>query len=133
MTIQVFQPILNDKKVNEISGGWDKAEWSSAYMNLTGFPEGEIFEDIKSLVEHDIYRHTMTVDSSDLEQVFMVGNMHDHDLIAQHQRRKSVSVGDILVDTETGVGHMVAMRGFIAIAPAIVEFIKARTAVWEMA
>lgn len=137
MATQVLQYFKSDSQREDLNKkGWSAVDWGNAYCELTQFPgesDVDIADYIEVLLDHDMIRHTMTIDSNDLEEIFHIGNIGPNSKLEIHSTAKSISVGDILVDTETGVGHMVAETGFIGIAPAIIEFIKERTAVWEMA
>lgn len=125
MTVYVYQIMIGDKKYDEVNAkGWDGVTWGSDYHNITWDPakNDDIDGLIDRVVDHGLVQHTMTIDSDDLDEIFACGNGHgDLSKVTTHRDCKSISVGDIIVDTNTNLGHMVGMFGFI---PVSVQKIK---------
>jgi len=121
MTFRVYQIMIDDAKHTEVNEkGWDGVEWGKSYTNLTfgSTKEKDPWIMILAGIHHDLIRHTRTIETDDIDEVFSIGNGHgDLSLQTVHGPAKSISVGDILVDTETHVGHMVDNFGFIGISP----------------
>jgi len=60
------------------------------------------------VVTHSVFfDHVATIDAEDLEDAFRVGNMGPDCQIERHARMHSPSVGDVLVDLETGRSFMI--------------------------
>jgi len=117
MTFRVLQVQLSDAKADEvnIAGCWSKVAWGKTYLDLTaGFvDEADLAETFAKAVEYGLVQHTMTVDTDQPEEAFAIGNgMGDRSKLTELCPHKSMSIGDVLVDTETGEAQIVATFGF---------------------
>jgi len=112
---KVFQVELPAAKADEVNaaGCWSKVTWGKAYLDLTnGFGELNL-EMVLAAAEHDLIKHTMTIDAVELEEVFALGNgMGDMSKVTEHCRHKSMSVGDIAIREDSRGGGIVAAFGF---------------------
>lgn len=119
MTTLAFQIVRPEPKVWATLDSYDQ----NVYHDLIcGFDTDKIEELIRDAYRIGLIVHTKTFDTDDLDEVFAIGNGHgDTSKVTSFKPSKSISVGDILVDCDTRVGHMVDTFGFIAISPAVIK------------
>ena len=121
--MNVFQIIVDDEKVDQVNagGGWGAVEWGKCYMDLTcgKFADGDnisVMEMIVEAIEFGLVKLTMTIDTDDMDEVFTIGNgFGDQTKLTEVAQGKSVSVGDIIINTKTLEGAVVATFGFDAL------------------
>jgi len=97
--------------------GWSGAEEKSpawkAKMQTMHYRDS--FEIDPSALE--FYKDTYLVQANDLEHVFKITNLWDEpDAVHSYETGHSTSVGDIVMDNETGDQFMVANFGFKKVA-----------------
>lgn len=124
MTTRVYQIIIDEAKYDEVNASdWHGVAWGKAYLDITtgGWKQG-LSTLVNCVVEHGLVRHTLTIETDNLDDVFAAGNGMQTDVeVHTHCSGKSISVGDILVNAETHEGHIVHNVGFISIDPAIIR------------
>ena len=132
MTTLAFQIVRPEPKV------WvtlDSYGQNVYYDLICGFDTDRIEELIRDAYRIGLIVHTKTFDTDDLDEAFAIGNGHgDTSKVTSFKPSKSISVGDILVDSDTHVGHMVANFGFIAIYPVIIKEMEChvpQNVIWE--
>lgn len=59
-----------------------------------------------------MYALVASIEAEDLEDVFRIGNIGPEENITRYEPMHSLSVGDIVVDVETGLGYYVDSFGF---------------------
>ena len=64
-----------------------------------------------ALREGIMYRDSAYINAEDLNEVFEIGNIHHH-LVDKIDRFYSISVGDVIVNTDTKEGYVVMPIGF---------------------
>jgi hypothetical protein len=130
--INVFQIILDNEKVNQVNagGGWTAVEWGKTYMDLTfGNFEDEAnvcsMEMILEAIGFGLIKHTKIIDTDDMDEAYEIGNyMGDESKMTTVAKGKSVSIGDILINTKTLEGVVVANFGFAPLTVAEVKEIE---------
>ena len=110
----------NEKNLLNECGSWDECvkksfHWKTKLdLQMVDFVEGD-FE--MSQDQKDIYTDRYLVQANDLEDVFRITNLWDQpDQVHTYTPSHSTSVGDIIVDNETGDEYIVAGFGFNKIA-----------------
>jgi hypothetical protein len=132
--INVYQIELSDDQWRQaITSGWDGVEWGKTYRDLTNamFEDRNnvsIMEMIVEAIEFGIVKHTMTLDTSNYDTAFALGNgvygAHGgKDRVTSHCDFKSVSVGDIFIRNHTD-GVVVASFGFEELSNAEIKEIE---------
>ena len=127
--LYVYQLHLSDAHVNELNaaGDWGKVSWGKAYMNMTFGDYSQ--ESLQVLIDAGIVKHTKTINTTDLDEAFDIGNyMGDNSKIVWQTKSSSVSVGDIFVDAQTNSGHVVANFGFTTISVETVKWMQTQVA-----
>ena len=78
------------------------------------YPESlDSYLDVPVALEFGLVRHTMTIDCEELETAFALGNgMGDQSAVTHHGRHKSMSVGDIVLRSDSRGGGVVLNSGF---------------------
>jgi len=114
--IRVYQVQLTNSMINEINEkGWGNTSFDSNYFALTNFPGrgATVDEQLLKAVADGLVSHTMTIDTDEMGEVYDIGNGYGDrsKIVYSAVRRKSVSVGDLLVNDE-GDGYVVAPVGF---------------------
>lgn len=120
---EVYQVQLTDKLYDIVnSQGWDANKATKVYADLTFGPNAEtVQQDYVIAAAAGILTRTMKVFTDDLDVVFAAGNNMPTDArVVEVEKHKSVSVGDLIVDSKTDVGHIVDRFGFIPVAPNVV-------------
>ena len=120
---EVYQIQLTDKLYNVVnSHGWDANKATKIYADLTFKPNAKtVRQDYTVAAAAGILTRTMKVFTNNLNEVFAVGNgMKTDARVIQVEQHKSVSIGDLIVDSKTDVGHIVDRYGFIPVAPRVV-------------
>ena len=92
--IKVFQIVI-DKDLSDLinSEGWDCHVKAKAY---TLSQQG----DVKIALQNGCYTHVANIVADDINHAFEAGNIGPEDRIERLAQMRSVSVGDILVDSE---------------------------------
>jgi hypothetical protein len=129
--INVYQIELSDDQLHQaITRGWGGVEWGKTYLDLTNamFEDRNnvsIMEMIVEAIEFGIVKHTMTLDTSNYDTAFALGNgvYGGKDRVTSHCNHKSVSVGDILIRNHTD-GVVVASFGFEELSNAEIKEIE---------
>ena len=110
----------NEKNLPNECGSWDECvkksfHWKTKLdLQMVDFVEGD-FE--MSQDQKDIYTDRYLVQAQYLEDVFRITNLWDQpDQVHTYTPGHSTSVGDIIVDNETGDEYIVAGFGFNKIA-----------------
>jgi hypothetical protein len=122
--IKVFQIEVDNAKYDEVNSapnGWSDVAWGKTYLDLTmgRFGEGSnvsVMELIFEAIEFGLVKHTMTIDTGDLDRAYAIGNgvfegPGDEAALTDHCRHKSASIGDIFI-SDRGEGAVVAYFGF---------------------
>ena len=109
MKFQVYQIHLSDAIYNEVN------RLDSHAAAASRFPEYKAHLDTirgKYSPEYlGFYTHVCTIDANDLEQVFTIGNIGPEHRIERHAPMHSISVGDLVRDSN-GVLHLCASMGW---------------------
>ena len=92
--IKVFQIVI-DKDLSELinSEGWDCHVKAKSYLLAQ---DG----DAKIALQNGCYTHVANIVADDINHAFEAGNIGPEDRIERLAQMRSVSVGDILVDSE---------------------------------
>jgi hypothetical protein len=92
--IKVFQIVI-DKDLSELinSEGWDCHVKAKSYLLAQ---DG----DAKIALQNGCYTHVANIVADDINHAFEAGNIGPEDRIERFTQMRSVSVGDILVDSE---------------------------------
>ena len=95
MKYDLYQIHLTDEQIDEVNANTGKTpEFYIKYMDLTISPNF-----LKVLAARDMYSKVAVIKADNLEQVFRIGNMGPESAITRLAGMKSVSVGDVVVDT----------------------------------
>jgi hypothetical protein len=107
---KIHQIVLDDDLVDLINReGWN------CHVKAVAYSQASMKGDTKIGVMHDCYTHVADIIADDLDHVFEAGNIGPEDRITRHDRMHSISVGDIIEDSN-GVKHVVAQFGFEQLA-----------------
>ena len=69
---------------------------------------------IRDAWDNGHYRAAGIINANNLNEVFQIGNIY-HEKVEKLDKFYSISCGDIIIDTESKVAHLVAPLGFQAI------------------
>lgn len=110
----VEQIILTDEQVDEINAGKGIPGFAERYYRTISFPKQAA---IQAAYEAGDYMPVAEIQVDELSQVFTVGNMIGreevkHRITMLADKMKSVSVGDIVIDTATGTKYYVDSFGY---------------------
>lgn len=113
---QIYQVILTGQEIDQLND--NGREWA-----LENLPRYRTYLDTASFgaaryqpEQFTHYNQVAEVEASDLDEVFEITNLwHKPDQIITKNRMRSTSVGDIILNTETGEYFMVDMFGFTQI------------------
>jgi len=72
---------------------------------------GNVDKTKKLLTEGLVYRDSAYINADGLDEVFEIGNIHHH-LVDRIGKFYSISVGDVIVNTQTKEGYVVMPIGF---------------------
>ena len=117
-TYTVHQLNLTDEVYNDVNALGH--EGAIAKFPIWGFKMDMFLvdENFSPLTEEQInfYHPVCTILADSLEGVFHTGNMGpEENIMRLTDRMHSVSVGDVIVNNETGEANMVASMGFIKV------------------
>lgn len=143
MAFEVFQPQLTNAQSDDVNlHGWGHTHWSTSYLDVTmmnGVTEEEA--GAKVIGAYAVYHKTMDVDTDDVHGAFDLCNHWNRpELVSEYTvaskyakgiRRKSMSVGDVLVNSETGEGFVCMPMGWGTMTPAQVKTFKALVYEWS--
>lgn len=116
---QIYQVILSDADIDQLNSAG--REWA-----LKNLPNYRVYLDNMSFgakrFQADDFKHyaqVAEVEAADLDEVFEITNLWNRpEQIITKSRMRSTSVGDIILNTETGEYFMVDMFGFTQVAVA---------------
>lgn len=132
----VYQPHLNDQQRAELNGpngGWfSKPEFISYTDVRDGSPYGravdmdDLHDLITEAVSHGLYYHVADITAVDLQEAFMFGNTHPHSKVKYigDVSMKSISIGDVLIDTNTGIAYYCNRYGWTRLSPITAQLFK---------
>ena len=106
---KIYQPQIDR---NNVSSEIDKAWQNVAFQHLRSQEELQL--NIDKLIEN-VYKHTGSIDANNLDEVFHIGNTDRSKVATTDIPFVSVSVGDIILDTETLETNIVAPFGFTSV------------------
>ena len=116
---KVFQIHLTDQQSDEVNEkGWGCAPWADTYLDLTRLgmknsDNASIMKMINDAIDFGLVTHTMDIYCENLNEAYAAGNgMHDSVEVVHHKRHKSMSVGDILIQSDSKAGAVVKCFGF---------------------
>jgi hypothetical protein len=115
-TFQLFQCQLTNRQYNELNRvGWGGKPEFSAYADMSMGTMGGRTADamVRAAAECGLFRHVADVRADDVTEVFEIGNMGPEENIIRHERMNSVSVGNVVVSTETGTAWFCDSIGWI--------------------
>ena len=72
---------------------------------------GSVEKTKDALRDGGIYRDSAYINAEDLNEVFEIGNIH-HEYVERIGKIYSISVGDVIVNTETRIANLVMPIGF---------------------
>ena len=95
MKYDLYQIHLTDEQIDEVNANTGKTtEFYQKYLETTMSPTF-----LKVLDARDMYSKVAVIKADNLEQVYAIGNIGPESAITRLARMKSVSVGDVVVDT----------------------------------
>ena len=117
-TFTVHQRKLSSDQVDEMNRN-SSSDMTNAYFKMT-FPNSEnVDELVAAHFEHGIYKMTsclQVISDNPLDAIFHQLNGYDHDDVENQiilmSRRPSMSVGDIVTDTGSGVSWVCMPHGW---------------------
>ena len=121
----IYQTSLTENQILTINAhGWDNGpDWAKAYANKN-FGKFSGSEYI-TLMNNDIIKHTQTINSNDLDDIFNIGNGYgDQSKRTMHEETYSLSVGDILVSAIDNEAYVVAGFGFTKLSKTFVRILQ---------
>ena len=103
---KIYQPQIDrDNVSSEIDKAWQNVVFQH------GLSEQELQLNVNKLTEN-VYKHTGSIDANNLDEVFHIGNTDRSKVETTDIPFVSVSVGDLILDTETLETNIVARYGF---------------------
>ena len=112
--MRVYQCQLTSAQANEVNsaGGWDEVDFGKAYLDATAmFGKESGFHKVEAA--YKLYSHTKNIDTSDPNVAFEIGNGFGAvDKITWERPSKSISVGDVLIDSSSRKGWIIKSFGF---------------------
>ena len=88
-----------------------KEQWRKRIQVAMDEDAQSIDKYVSHALEEGFYDHVADIEATDLHDVFRVGNVGPEEAITRHAQMHSISVGDVIEDTD-GVRHVVLPRGF---------------------
>lgn len=102
----VLQIHVSNEFHNRINNlGWDGDDEIRAYADAS-------MGDVKKAMELDMYRMMGLVKAESLDEVFHIGNVQLEKFLYWDKKMTSVSVGNIICDTDTDKEYVVMPFGF---------------------
>lgn len=111
---RVYQINFTDAEVEKInSRDPDFRPTYETYLDATcGYDEEKHVQDVRKALFQGLYKMACLIKAEDLNDVFQIGNIGPEAKIARVGVMHSISVGDIVEDTETNELYVVARFGF---------------------
>lgn len=125
----VYQPTLTDAQIDELNaaGSWSAKPEFTAYADVTtgtfrdaGGKQEKVNALVAAALAHNLFKHTADVQAESLEAVWSIGNHRPNPRIEETGKfpMKSISVGDILVSSQSGMGYYCDRMGWVQINEA---------------
>tara|TARA_R100001443_G_C3210345_1_gene143221 strand:+ start:95 stop:475 length:381 start_codon:yes stop_codon:yes gene_type:complete len=106
---KIYQPQIDRNNVSsEIDQAWQNVVFQH------DLSQEELQLNVDKLIEN-VYKHTGSIDANNLDEVFHIGNTDRSKVTTTDIPFGSVSVGDIILDTETLETNIVARFGFTSV------------------
>ena len=103
---KIYQPQIDR---NNVSLEIDKAWQNVVFQHNLSYQELKL--NVNKLTEN-VYKHTGSIDANNLDEVFHIGNTDRSKVETTDIPFVSVSVGDLILDTETLETYIVSRFGF---------------------
>ena len=114
MQYKLHQIHLTDAEVDQVNAeGHDSVHKQKLKLDMN-FGDTPVVA--RLAMDLGYYNHVALIEADSLEGVFHVGNVGPEEAITRLKPMYSVSVGDVVEDTD-GVQHVVASFGFKELAP----------------
>lgn len=123
MSYCLYQPRLTDEQADALNSGLCP---HTAYLRLSSLDDDNAYLRVADAL--DYYRHTATVDATNPEEVFEVTNIGPEAAITRHFPMRSGSVGDVIIDRDTGAGYICASWGWVEMSPLQTCYFQTRVA-----
>ncbi len=106
---KIYQPRVNrDQVSSEIDKAWQEVVFQH------GLSVEELELNVNKLSEN-FYKHSGSINANNLDEVFHIGNTDRNKVETTDVPFYSVSVGDLILDTETLETNIVAPFGFTSV------------------
>ena len=115
---KIFQIRLSDEdyaKINETGHVSVPKNKARIEIHVATYDDKDISSLVREALDRGFYDHVADIEATDLEDVFHVGNVGPEEAITRHAPMHSISVGDVIEDTD-GVRHVVLPRGFAPVS-----------------
>lgn len=106
MKFDIFQINFTEKQIKEINNSDSRPAFYMQYLDTTFRPTAVAIAKARKQ-----YKKVATIEADNLEQVFEIGNIGPESKITRHAPMHSISVGDVVVDSN-GAAKFVAPFGF---------------------
>jgi hypothetical protein len=111
----VWQAVLTDSMLKEINSGHNRL-LSDVYFRLVSLDPENAQDRVNAATALGLYKCVGRIQANDLESAFDVGNGYpqrdDHRYEREHPWATSLSVGNVLFDTETETCHACCSLGW---------------------
>lgn len=132
---RVYQAQLTEAQRNELNGpngGWDSKPEFTAYADIGMGTIGDRTADaiVKEAAEFGLFVHASNITANDVTETFEIGNIGPEEAITRFEGRDmySVSVGNVMVDTDTNQAWMCDSFGWVELFDSTRKVIEANTA-----
>ena len=103
-SFKVFQIRLSDEdyaKINETGHVSVPKNKARIEIHVATYDDKDIGSLVSEALDRGFYDHVSDIEAADLDDVFRVGNVGPEEAITRHAPMHSISVGDVIEDTDT--------------------------------
>ena len=101
---KIFQIRLSDEdyaKINETGHVSVPKNKARIEIHVATYDDKDISSLVREALDRGFYDHVADIEAADLHDVFRVGNVGPEEAITRHAPMHSISVGDVIEDTDT--------------------------------
>ena len=103
-SFKVFQIRLSDEdyaKINETGHVSVPKNKARIEIHVATYDDKDISSLVREALDRGFYDHVSDIEAADLDDAFRVGNVGPEEAITRHAPMHSISVGDVIEDTDT--------------------------------
>ena len=101
---KIFQIRLSDEdyaKINETGHVSVPKNKARIEIHVATYDDKDISSLVREALDRGFYDHVSDIEAADLDDAFRVGNVGPEEAITRHAPMHSISVGDVIEDTDT--------------------------------